>query len=507
MSEPDQPAPPDPSLLGPRAAAALVFGSSAAVLVVELVALRLLAPYLGLTLEINTLVIGMALVSIAAGSWWGGKLADTVAPRRLLGPLLLGSGVAVAVTPFLVRGSAEVAQGALLVMAAAATIFVPAALLSAVTPVVTKLRLTTLAETGSVVGGLSGIGTVGAVVGTVLTGFVLVSRVPVSVIMVGLGVLLVVAAVVVEATLRTVGGVTAAAVAVVGLGAVGAVAGPGGCDAETTYHCADVVTSGERPSGRELVLDGQPHSFVDLDDPTHLEYRYTRALASAIETQAAPGPVTAHHLGAGGLTIPRWLREVRPGSTSVVSEIDGGVLDLDRERLGFEPGDDVELRVEDGRVGLDRVADGSQDVVVGDAFGGVSVPWHLTTREAVGEVRRILADDGVYVLNLIDYGPLDFARAELATLREVFPHVVLTGEPADLSPAADPRGDGGNLVAVASGTPLDAEALAAALTERETEWGVAEGDDLDAFVGDAEVLTDDHAPVDQLLTPYRVATA
>ena len=85
--------------LGSSTAAALVFGSSAAVLVVELVALRLLAPYLGLTLQTNTLLIGLALTAIAVGSWLGGRVADLVEPRRLLAPLLLWSGAAVAVSP------------------------------------------------------------------------------------------------------------------------------------------------------------------------------------------------------------------------------------------------------------------------------------------------------------------------------------------------------------------------------------------------------------------------
>src|SRR5690606_21359913 len=77
-----------PAPLADWAAAALVFGSSAAVLVVELVALRLLAPYLGLTLETSTLVIGVALAAIAFGSWVGGFWADRVNPRATLAPLL-----------------------------------------------------------------------------------------------------------------------------------------------------------------------------------------------------------------------------------------------------------------------------------------------------------------------------------------------------------------------------------------------------------------------------------
>jgi hypothetical protein len=108
-----------------------------------------------------------------------------------------------------------------------------------------------------------------------------------------------------------------------------------------------------------------------------------------------------------------------------------------------------------------------------------------------------LADDGVYVVNLIDHPPLDFVRAELATLRAVFPHVLLLARAPVLAGE-----DGGNVVAVASRSPLPAGAIEAALAERELVWQVAEGASLDAFVGDAPVLTDDFAPVDQLLTPY-----
>ena len=193
----------EPTTLGPYAAAALVFGASASVLVVEVVALRLLAPYLGLTLETSTIVIGLALAAIAAGSWIGGRLADAVPPRRLLGPLLAVSGVAVAATPFAVRAAGSIEGGSLLlVIVAGLGIMIPGTMLAAVTPIVTKLRLTSLTQTGRVVGRLSGIGTVGAIFGTVLTGFVLISRVPVSGIMVGLGIALVVAAVVVELRVR-----------------------------------------------------------------------------------------------------------------------------------------------------------------------------------------------------------------------------------------------------------------------------------------------------------------
>lgn len=490
---------PESPELGRYTAAALVFGASASVLVVEVVALRLLAPYLGLTLETSTLVIGVALAAIALGSWAGGRFADVMPPRRALGPLLAVSGVAVAATPFAVRAAAAFDRGAVLMIVSMFAIMVPGTFLAAVTPMVTKLRLTSLTETGTIVGRLSAIGTAGAIVGTVVTGFVLISRLPVSGIMVGLGVALVLAAAAVEFRVR--GWRSAVAPAVLVLLGGGAVAiAPGGCDVETIYHCAVVVPDPDRASGRVLILDGAPHSYVDLEDPTYLDWDYAKAVASVIDTSYPEGqPLWVYHIGGGGLTLPRYLEQVRPGTSSLVSEIDPGVVKIDTEQFGLQGAEGVEVRVEDARLGLGRLADDSRDLVLGDAFGGVSVPWHLTTRETVREIARVLTADGIYVINLLDYGPLAFARAEVATLADTFDHVALATETDTLTHGEKA---GGNLVVIASNAPLNVASITAKISERGADWDVIIGAELAAWTGDAAVLTDDYAPVDQLLTPY-----
>ncbi|CAM5243048.1 fused MFS/spermidine synthase [Streptomyces microflavus] len=510
MTTPSSPpvadAPPSDQGLSQRSAAVLVFGSSAAVLVVEIVALRLLAPYLGLTLETSTLVIGIALTAIALGSWLGGRVADQVDPHRLIAPALGVSGVVVALTPLLLRTTAEWASP-LLLLVAAGTLLVPGALLSAVTPFVTKLRLTSLAETGTVVGRLSGVGTFGAIVGTVLTGFVLVSRLPVSSILIGLGALLVLGALLTGWRARRWRRASAVALATVVAGTLATAFAPGGCDAETRYHCARIVADPDRATGRTLVLDGLRHSYVDVEDPTYLRFGYVRAIAAVVDTTFPAGePLAAHHIGGGGLTFPRYLAAVRPGTRSLVSEIDGGVVRIDREQLDLGASTGIDVRVEDGRLGLKRLEADSRDLVVGDAFGGVSVPWHLTTTEALRDVHRALKDDGLYAANLIDHGRLAFARAEVATLARVFEHVAVMGAPVDigLDPAATPVG--GNLVVLASDRPFDAPAIQKALDTRETGWRIATGDTVTAWTGDVPVLTDDHAPVDQLLQPHRTRT-
>lgn len=490
-------------------AAALVFGSSAAVLVLEITSLRLIAPYVGITLETNTAVIGFALAAIALGAWTGGRAADALDPRLLIGPLLVaGGGLVLLITP-IVRfvadwvGPSQAASVALLL--AAVTVFLPAALLSAVPPMVVKLQLASLSETGSVVGRLSGISTLGAIVATFVTGFVLVALVPTSVILLGTGSLLALAGLAMTLSFSRARGTRAgkthpSVAASLGLVVVAAglgVLAPQPCDTETRYHCASVVSvAGDE---RILILDTLRHSYLDLDDPTHLEFAYTRAIAAALDEHASAGaPLSVLHVGGGGMTLPRYLLETRPGGVNQVLEVDPGVVSVDRERLALPDDEGLRVTVGDGRVGLARAPSGESDVVVGDAFGGVAVPWHLTTQEAVTDVSRVLVPGGLYALNIIDHDPLDFARAEIATVASIFSQVLVISPSGDLVGAS-----GGNLVVLASDEELDREAIGAGLIDRATPMSLVSPAELDAFLGaDPLILTDDFAPVDQLLTPY-----
>jgi spermidine synthase len=502
-----QPAAPPAALPG-WVAGALTFLCSGAVLVLEVVGVRLIAPYVGVTLQTSTAVIGFALAAIAVGAWAGGAAADRADPRRLLGPLAVAGGALVVAVLPVVRFAGALftgAQAGNVLLLAAAAVVVPAALLSAVPPMVVKLQLASLDETGSVVGRLSGIGTLGGIAATFLTGFVLVAVLPSSVILVGTGLVTVAAgtavAVLVHRRAPDAGRLPPALLLLAVVGALLAAVAPTPCEEETAYHCARVVADPQRESGRTLVLDTLRHSYVDLADPTHLEFAYVRAVAAVTDVLAPPGqPVSALHVGGGGLTLPRFLAATRPGTGSRVLEVDPGVVAVDRERLGLHTSPLLSVGVGDARVGLAEEPAGRRDLVVGDAFGGLSVPWQLTTTEAVRLVDAALTDRGVYAVNLIDHPPLRFVRAELATLRTVFPHVALLARDPVLAGE-----DGGNVVAVASRSPLPTAALSAALAARVPGWEVAEGDRLAAFVGDAPVLTDDHAPVDQLLTPYGTA--
>lgn len=482
----------------PLAAGSLVFCTSAAVLVIEILAARLLAPYVGVTLETYTAIIGVVLAGISLGAWVGGRLADRGDPRRLLGPtVMLGGALALTTVPIVrfVGGGLPPGDTATTILLALFGFFPSATVLSAVAPMVVKVQLGTLAEAGTVVGRLSAIGTAGAIVGTFVTGFVLVAAFPTPPVLLGVGGALLLGGLAIAYGLRAQREQPLAVIAVLGLlggGITTAASSP--CQVETAYHCAAVIDLAPC-EGRTLYLDTLRHSCVHVDDPTRLDFSYAQILSDVLAAMAPEGaPLDALHIGGGGFTLPRYLAAVRPGSTSTVLELDAALVRIAESELGLETGPDLRVEVGDARTGLYGQADGAYDLVIGDAFGGLAVPWHLTTREVVEEVRRTLRPGGVYAVNLIDYPPLSFASAETATLRAVFAHVAVI--------APQPRIDGeegGNFVLLASDQPLPLEAIAARNAERGDDDEVITGAPLDAFAGDAAVLTDAYAPVDQLL--------
>ncbi len=483
-----------PAALPPVGAAALVFVAAGAVLMLEILAVRLLAPYLGLTLETTTAIIGTALAGIAIGAAVGGYLADRTNTRRLIVGLLVGGGLLTLLIVPIVHwlGPGARGDGSLTALVITIVALVPAAsVLSAVSPAVAHLQLHDLHASGTVVGRLSAWATAGALIGTFGTGFVLVPLMPVNtaVLLIGVVLVLVGVALGLSSQLLSLAAAGGVALSVVVLGAwSGGLESP--CDAETKYHCVNVVADPTHSDGYELMLDDLQHSYVDLNHPARLVYPYTRWVAKAIDAVNPPNaPLDIVFVGGGGFTLPRWLIATRPGSHAEVLEVDGELVDFDRERLGLRTSPSLEVSVGDARIGMLDVPTGSADVVVGDAFGNLAVPWHLATAEWTDEVKRVLRPGGLYALNAIDLRPFDLQRAVAATLLDAFRDVRIVTFGALEQPV------GGNAVLLAS----DREIPEAAVT-RNRETTTLSDSEVESFAESAEVLRDDYAPADQLLT-------
>jgi spermidine synthase len=416
-----------------------------------------------------------------------GALAAGGALVLLVRPLVLALG------PLLPPGA-----GSAVLLVTASTL--PAVTtLSMVAPAAAKHRLRDLGESGRVVGDLSALGTLGALAGTFLTGYVLVAALPTPAVLGLTGAACLLLALVCapaagasrrQVALATVAGVAAAT-------SLLAVRSP--CQAETAYYCATVERDPQRPSGRVLRLDDLRHSYVDLADPTYLEFAYVRRFAAAVDATFAAGrPLAAVHVGGGGFTMPRWLAATRPGSRSTVLEVDRAVVRLGRESLGVGRIPGLRVVTGDARTSLRALPDHSADLVVGDAFGSLSVPWHLATREFLSDVARVLRPGGLVVLNVIDNGPKRFLAAEARTLASVLDSTALVARPDQLGPDG-----GGNFVLAASDGPLAPERIRAATAARAEPAVVLTGGAYDRLAAAGPLLTDDYAPVDQLLTPYR----
>lgn len=171
----------------------------------------------------------------------------------------------------------------------------------------------------------------------------------------------------------------------------------------------------------------------------------------------------------------------------LVAEIDPAATQVARSELGLSRSTRVRTITGDARVALRRMPPGERfDVVLGDAFDDFEVPFQLTTVEFARAVAHHVSSDRLFLENVVDAVHLDFLRSELRTLRRAFPYVGL------MSPAAWPP----------TGT-RQTFVLVAGLRRPRVALPTVPPAELDAFArnGKSVLLTDDHAPVDQLLAP------
>lgn len=191
----------------------------------------------------------------------------------------------------------------------------------------------------------------------------------------------------------------------------------------------ELLADADRPGGWLLTVDRIRQSYVDLDDPTYLDFEYVQAMADVID--ALPeGPLAVTHVGGGACTLARYVAATRPGSPQIVLEPDVEVTAAVRAKLPLPPRSRIRVRGVAGRAGIAALRDASADVVVLDAFSGGRVPPELTTLEFLAEVGRVLRRSGVFLANIADGPPLTYSNRLVATVRSVLPEVLVSTDPA-----------------------------------------------------------------------------
>ncbi|XKE65680.1 fused MFS/spermidine synthase [Agrococcus terreus] len=234
--------------------------------------------------------------------------------------------------------------------------------------------------------------------------------------------------------------------------------------------------------GWQLVVDGTPQSHVDPERPQLLVYEYVQQIGHVVDA-LPPGPITAVHLGAGALTIPRYVEATRPGSRQQVIELEPALVELVREVAPLPRGASVRVRYGDAREQLSRLPAGLRgavDLVVVDVFSGAQTPAHVTTVEFHELVRELLAPGGVVVVNVADDRTLQFVRRQLAALAAVHGAVAAIADPGMLKGRRF-----GNVVAVAGARLPDVEAIGRALRRDPLPGKVVHGAELHRFLGGA----------------------
>ena len=492
----------------------IVFVSNLCIMVLELVAGRIIAPYVGVSLYTWTSVIGVILAGISLGNFLGGWLADRWASLRLLGLIFLLGGLSAFII-LLAEGlgnqlPAEWPIVLQIIVLTMVLFFLPSTILGAVSPIVVKLAVRDLGRTGRTVGRIYAAGTVGSIVGTFLTGFVLISTFGTHAIVWGVALILVTVGVlfmVGGAASRTQRiGLLLGVMFIGGMGVYGVQRGAwtSDCLRETHYFCIRVRDDQhEGHPVRALILDRLVHSFTSLDDPTYLIYGYEKIYAEATAYMAQDhNPLRALFIGGGGYTFPKYMEAVYPDSELDVVEIDPGVTQTAYEQLGLPHDTRIATYNEDARLFLLRTPGERYTLIMGDAFNDYSVPYHLTTREFNELVKRWLVPDGLYMVNLIDGTQHDFLRAYVHTLQQTFAHVYVA--PASQNWRESPRM---TFVLIATDEALDFSQFKPA-TSSNTQAALApqyvlSPEELQALLNErpAVLLTDQFAPVDQLLAP------
>ena len=499
-------------------------------MVVELVAGRLIARHVGNSLYTWTSVIGIVLAGIATGNYIGGRLADRYRAREALASLFLLSSAACLLIPllnerigqlYILRSQEWSLRIALHVFF---VFFVPSALMGMISPVAAKMALGLGRETGRTVGSVYSWGVVGSIVGTFMTGYFLIAQ------MGTVAVLLSVAAVLLAMSIFF---GAQSILPYLWMGVLGANmlahAGPwewtrtvgerlGLRDVEdefvhflteSQYSFIRIEDEPGMPGVRSMTLDFLVHAYVSMTNPDELVYEYENVYAGVTEAAVRDWPPErkprALMLGGGGFVFPRWMLRRWPGSYIEVAEIDPEVTRAAHEAFGLPANTPIRIynldarnHVEDLLSRLDEGEDaGRFDLVYGDAFSHYSPPFHLTTYEFNEKVRRLMSPGGVFLANVIDiYQSGLFLGAMINTFERSFPHVyvlsTIFGGPSD-----DDYRD--TFVVVGSGRPLKLDDL-----------------DFDVYKGSLVeqhhlatlrrrsnnlVLTDDFAPVGNLLAP------
>ena len=490
---------------------AIAFFASAAGLVVEIVAGRMLAPYVGMSLYTWTSVIAVVLAGFSIGHWIGGVAADR--REKTAWAVLAGSLFGAALSTLAAVWQVALVSGPILqafphpvagiTLLAAALFLLPSLFVGIPSPIIARLALFARPDrTGRRLGALYAAGAVGAIAGTLAAGYFFISWLGSTKTLIAVaGLYAVLGGLVSLAAARHLRGIGITSGAALAATFAGLLATPDiaiePCDRESDYYClrsVDVSEDFGQPA-RAMVIDHLGHGINVRDRSDLLVMPYTAIMDRLVAVRFPQTAIDAFFIGGGAYTLPRSWHEAGRLASAVIAEIDPEVTALAAREFWVDT-DAFRILHKDGRIALNDLADQRFDVIVGDAFTDIAVPAHLITREFLQLVDARLTDDGIYLMNLVDRADRRQALAAMIrTLASVFPEVSVWIEAEDLK-----AGGRTSFVLAAGRTALP---LGPYRTADGTGRAILRmrDDRLTALLEETTVpvFTDDYAPIDRLI--------
>lgn len=195
----------------------------------------------------------------------------------------------------------------------------------------------------------------------------------------------------------------------------------------------ELVRDEHRTNGWLLRIGGADQSYVDLDDPTRLEFDYIAKMSMIMNT-VHPGrePLRVIHIGGAAMSLPRYIAATRPRSSQIVLEPDERVTTYVRTHLPLPRRSGIRVRPQKGECGIEQMPDDYTDAVIVDAFSGARVPAALATTEFFAGVARIMRAGGVLIGNYPDRAGGRYRKRVAAAIGAHWAELVIGADPGVL---------------------------------------------------------------------------
>jgi len=479
-----------------------LFLSGAVGMALEIVGSRLLAPYFGSSIHIWTGLIGIVLGSLSLGYFLGGRLADRHLNEKILALVLSCASFSIVISfiiyQFLFPWLKIEGDNRLIALFSIVILFAaPSVILGMISPYAIRLRINSLKDSGSIIGTLYAISTIGSIFGTFISGYFLISTVGSRNIILVLSMTLAVLSLFYFDRLQKKIKIALVVLIIIQILFIQTNRTLIKNEFDTMYERYFVVNSIDNKTSKPVrtltrFFDTTESAvFLDGDKEPPIDYVKFYRINSAFVQK----PEKALLIGGGAFVSPRDFLRLNPESNIDVAEIDQGLLEIAKDNFFLTEDARMKIFYEDGRAFVNRQKDTNYDILFMDAFNSdTSVPFQLTTLESDHKYYDLLSEKGVFIANII--GSVEgihskFTKSEFKTLRKVFGDVSMFAvqDPKNLILKQ-------NLIIVATKNGQRTENYSSEIAgylSKKVILPVGYGDN-------AMILTDDFAPVEQLIS-------